>query len=32
MIQKELEAILAWQDFKDDGDIDVEEVMKALSD
>ena len=30
MIQKEIEAILAWQDVGDDGDIDVDGVMKAF--
>lgn len=30
MIEKEIEAILAWQDVGDDGDIDVDGVMKAF--
>ena len=30
MIQKEIETILAWQDVPDDGDIDVDGVMKAF--
>jgi len=29
MIEKEIEAILAWQDVDDDGDIDVDRVIKA---
>ena len=31
MIQKEIEAILAWQDVGDDDDIDVDGVMKAFA-
>ena len=30
MIQKEIEAILAWQDIGDDDDIDVDGVLKAF--
>ena len=30
MIQKEIEAILAWQDVGDDDDIDVDGVLKAF--
>ena len=30
MIEKEIEAILAWQEVGDDGDIDVDGVMKAF--
>ena len=30
MIQKQIEAILAWQDVGDDGDIDVDGVLKAF--
>jgi len=29
MIQKEIEAILAWQEVGDDGNIDVDGVLKA---
>lgn len=30
MIEKEIDAILTWQDVGDDGDIDVDGVMKAF--